>query len=90
MTNKVFRVNITVLSNITLLCYFCIYNWGKTMTARKIHDSETKKHLIECAKAEFMEKGFAGASLEISVRKQELQPELYISFFMIKMICFVK
>ena len=33
------------------------------MTARKIHDSETKKHLIECAKAEFMEKGFAGASL---------------------------
>ena len=33
------------------------------MAARKIHDSETKKHLIECAKAEFMEKGFARASL---------------------------
>ena len=33
------------------------------MAGKKIHDSETKIHLIQCAKKEFMEKGFAGASL---------------------------
>ena len=33
------------------------------MAGKKIHDSETKIHLIQCAKKEFMEKGFVGASL---------------------------
>ena len=33
------------------------------MAEKKIHDSETKIHLIQCAKKEFMEKEFAGASL---------------------------
>ena len=33
------------------------------MAGKKIHDNETKTHLIQCAKKEFMEKGFAGASL---------------------------
>lgn len=33
------------------------------MAGKKIHDNETKIHLIQCAKKEFMEKGFAGASL---------------------------
>ena len=31
------------------------------MAGKKIHDSETKIHLIQCAKKEFMEKGFVGA-----------------------------
>lgn len=30
------------------------------MAGKKIHDSETKIHLIQCAKKEFMEKGFVG------------------------------
>ena len=33
------------------------------MAAQKIHDGETKEKLLKCAKEEFMEKGFAGASL---------------------------
>ena len=33
------------------------------MAGKKIHDNETKTHLIQCAKKEFMDKGFAGASL---------------------------
>lgn len=51
-----------MLSNITTLCYIFIYR-ERTMAGKKIHDSETKIHLIQCAKKEFMEKGFAGASL---------------------------
>ena len=32
--------------------------------AKKIqHDSETRKELLKCAKEEFMDKGFMGASL---------------------------
>ena len=32
--------------------------------AKKIqHDSETRKELLKCAKKEFMDKGFMGASL---------------------------
>jgi len=33
------------------------------METQKIHDGETKEKLLKCAKEEFMEKGFAGASL---------------------------
>lgn len=33
------------------------------MAGKKIHDNETKTHLLQCAKKEFMDKGFAGASL---------------------------
>ena len=33
------------------------------MAGKKIHDNETKTHLLQCAKKEFMEKGFVGASL---------------------------
>lgn len=60
-----------MLSKITLLCYFFKYKFkqdirGETYTVAasdKMHSSETKKQLIRCAKAEFTEKGFAGASL---------------------------
>ena len=30
------------------------------MAGKKIHDSETKIHLIQCAKKEFMEKSYEG------------------------------
>lgn len=41
------------------------------MAGKKIHDSETKIHLIQCAKKEFMEKGFVGAvSPQESARRQ--------------------
>ena len=34
------------------------------MAGKKIHDNETKTHLLQCAKkGNFMDKGFAGASL---------------------------
>ena len=38
------------------------------MAGKKIHDSETKIHLIQCAKKEFMEKGFQAASLRNIVK----------------------
>lgn len=59
-----------MLSKITLLCYFFKYKFKQdsrgtyTVAASdKMHSSETKKQLISCAKAEFTEKGFSGASL---------------------------
>ena len=33
------------------------------MAGKKIHDSETKIHLIQCAKKEFKSKGYVEASL---------------------------
>ncbi len=43
------------------MLYF--YLQGAYHGRKEIHDSETKIHLIQCAKKEFMEKGFVGASL---------------------------
>ena len=51
------------------------------MTSKKIHDSETKKHLMECAKAEFMEKGFAGASLRSICQKAGVTTGALYFFF---------
>lgn len=51
------------------------------MTARKIHDSETKKHLMKCAKAEFMEKGFARASLRNICQKAGVTTGALYFFF---------
>lgn len=51
------------------------------MASKKIHDSETKKHLMECAKAEFMEKGFAGASLRRICQKAGVTTGALYFFF---------
>ena len=51
------------------------------MTAKKIHDSETKKHLMKCAKAEFMEKGFARASLRNICQKAGVTTGALYFFF---------
>ncbi len=51
------------------------------MASKKIHDSETKKHLMECAKAEFMEKGFAGASLRSICQKAGVTTGALYFFF---------
>lgn len=40
------------------------------MAGKKIHDSETKIHLIQCAKKEFMEKGLRGHPSEESARRR--------------------
>ena len=37
--------------------------WEYIIALKKQNNSGTRKHLLECAKAEFMEKGFTKASL---------------------------
>ena len=51
------------------------------MTGKKIHDSETKTHLMKCAKEEFMEKGFQGASLRSICQKAGVTTGALYFFF---------
>ncbi len=51
------------------------------MPERKVHDRETKGRLLQCAKEEFMEKGFAGASLRSICRKADVTTGALYFFF---------
>lgn len=51
------------------------------MAEKKIHDSKTKKHLLTCAKKEFMENGFAGASLRRICQKAGVTTGALYFFF---------
>lgn len=51
------------------------------MPERKVHDRETKARLLQCAKEEFMEKGFAGASLRSICRKADVTTGALYFFF---------
>ena len=50
--------------------------------AKKIqHDSETRKELLKCAKEEFMDKGFMGASLRNICQKAGVTTGALYFFF---------
>ena len=50
--------------------------------AKKIqHDSETRKELLKCAKEEFMDKGFMGASLRNICQKAGVTTGAFIFLF---------
>lgn len=51
------------------------------MPEKKIHDRETKAQLLKCAKEEFMEKGFAGASLRSICSKADVTTGALYFFF---------
>lgn len=51
------------------------------MLERKLHDGETKLKLLKCAKEEFMEKGFTGASLRSICRKADVTTGALYFFF---------
>lgn len=51
------------------------------MASKNTHDSETKRKLMECAKAEFMEKGFAKASLRSICQKAGVTTGALYFFF---------
>ena len=51
------------------------------MAEKKIHDSKTKTHLMKCAKKEFMEKGFQGASLRSICQKAGVTTGALYFFF---------
>ena len=51
------------------------------MSEKKIHDGETKAQLLKCAKEEFTEKGFAGASLRSICRKADVTTGALYFFF---------
>ena len=51
------------------------------MAEKKIHDSKTKTQLMKCAKKEFMEKGFQGASLRSICQKAGVTTGALYFFF---------
>ena len=51
------------------------------MSEKKTHDRETKAQLLKYAKEEFMEKGFAGASLRSICRKADVTTGALYFFF---------
>lgn len=51
------------------------------MAEKKIHDSKTKTKLMKCAKKEFMEKGFQGASLRSICQKAGVTTGALYFFF---------
>ena len=75
------RFNITVLRCVTLLCYFIIIKWVSIMAKKMQHDSETRKELLRCAKEEFMDKGFMGASLRNICQKAGVTTGALYFFF---------
>lgn len=75
------RFNITVLRCVTLLCYFIIIKWVRIMAKKIQHDSETRKELLKCAKEEFMDKGFMGASLRNICQKAGVTTGALYFFF---------
>ena len=70
-----------MLRCVTLLCYFIIIKWVSIMAKKMQHDSETRKELLRCAKEEFMDKGFMGASLRNICQKAGVTTGALYFFF---------
>lgn len=54
----------------------------------KFKDEEAVGQILECAKEEFMQKGFADASMRTIAEKPDLRPECCTAVLQIRTNCF--
>lgn len=63
------------------MLFYIIIKWVRIMAKKIQHDSETRKELLKCAKEEFMDKGFMGASLRNICQKAGVTTGALYFFF---------
>lgn len=69
------------------MLFYIIIKWVRIMAKKIQHDSETRKELLKCAKEEFMDKGFMGASLRNICQKAGVTTGALYFFLRIRTIC---